>query len=189
MYIAYAFIFYLVMSFIYLKMTVYNNKLKPNILDEVTEEEIDELRGTNIYYSLKNGLFEIIGILTLCILILLHAFHETTNDNLEMSFMFIGLIFFLLSFVRSLFIINTKVRYTDKHVYITRGFSEKKYDLAKLIKIDHLSMHIGLKFEGRSWLVFIPVGVSNVEFIYKMLLNRIDRRNGNYVSKSKGDKK
>jgi hypothetical protein len=163
---------------IYLKFTVYNKKLSNT--SKVSLVEINTFKGKYMYYSTFIGSFELVSILTISILILLHAFHEALTPELEMNFMTVGVAIFSLSFWRAVVIVSTKLRYTEKYIYINRGFSEKKYDLSKIYDIKHSSTHLIFRTEESNWLCYIPVGINNIDIVYKLVKNMVDIKKGIY---------
>lgn len=154
---------------------VFNRGIKKSY--KLTLSDIEEFRGKEMYYSKVKGLFEIFSIILISVLILLFAFQESLNSDQEMIFMLIGVSVFCLSFIRSLFVLNVKVRFTDEYIYITKYLSEKKYRIDEITYIDHASMHLIFRTPENWFMCFIPVGINNIDIIYKLLLNQVEEIN------------
>lgn len=167
--IGFSFFFYVGSLYIF----GYNKKFNFLERDEV-KEKIEKIKGKPIYYSLKIGAYEIIGLLTMTMLFFLHAFHGNLDENTQLGFTIIGMGLFVIAFLRTMVLWNRAMKIDDEFIYIRKGLKEKKYSLSRLSEVELKQYHLLLVLKNPLRHVYIPLGFSNIHVVYKMLIDKVE---------------
>lgn len=143
---------------------------------KVDFEEKESIKGINLYYSLKKGLFELSSYMGLIVFVLMYIYVDMPKyveiskyeEVKYMYLLFVGVLF-MLSLFRTLFILNYKLILKDNLLYFKNGVDEIEIDLKTIEKVNLFSFHISLKIENKIFTRFIPIGIKNSYILYRVL--------------------
>lgn len=146
--------------------------------------EIESIKGSNLYYSIKKGLFEIFTLMipAVCFLLFILLEMDSYMEESEVKdvislYLCILLSFMVISLLRSLFVLNYKFSIKNNKVFFYSPLGNFSFDLKEIKSVDLLTYHIFVETCNSKKFYLIPLGLSNIHIIYRLLYENCEFNN------------
>lgn len=166
-------LYVIILVIVYLTWRLLRNRFDKRFyeVEKISEEDIEKGKGIVYGVSKLKILAETVFYMSVIMLLFLAAFDHGFSEGRELAYVIVGILLFVITYLRMLVLVYSTIKYDDNYVYVTRGLKKVKIVFDKVKIVDRPNAHISVIEEDNLWIRYIPIHFKNSHHVYKLLLN------------------